>query len=217
MISSTLPIPADATVPPLPVTLKKSDSPNSHASVVWATNTMSSERYSRRSPAATQKKKVFASWRSASVMLAETSRRKNTAARSAGCRRRVSCRKRRSSSMNEGAEGSSARRFTDSLRERRRSSRDRAPRRSQPSRFHSASSDWPTRGCKLGSFSSSHIHSMMSLTLNSSSSSAPPRSVPPAPFPPGLLPALAGPKRSPGFAAPWPTPCGSVSVRSLKR
>jgi hypothetical protein len=46
-------------VPPLPVTLKKSASLNSQASVVWATKTMSSERYSRRSPAATQKKNVF--------------------------------------------------------------------------------------------------------------------------------------------------------------
>ncbi len=80
------------TVPPLPVTLKKSASLNSHASVVCATNTMSSERYSRRSPAATQKKKVFASCRSPSVMLAETSRRKNTAALIAGSGRRASWR-----------------------------------------------------------------------------------------------------------------------------
>ena len=79
-------------MPPLPVTLKKSGSLNSQASVVWATNTMSSALYSRRRPAATQKKNVFASWRSRSDMLPETSSRKNTAARSAGWRRRVSCR-----------------------------------------------------------------------------------------------------------------------------
>ena len=61
MISCTLFNPAEVTVPPLPATLKKSDSLNSQASVVCATNTMSSARYWRRSPAATQKKKDFAS------------------------------------------------------------------------------------------------------------------------------------------------------------
>ena len=84
MISRTLANPTEATVPPLPVTLKKSASLNSQASVVCATNTMSSALYSRRRPAATQKKKVFASCRSRSDMLPDTSIRKNTAARSAG-------------------------------------------------------------------------------------------------------------------------------------
>src|SRR5208337_1311848 len=57
MISRTLARPAEDTVPPLPVVLKKSASLNSQASVVCATNTMSRALYSRRSPAATEQKK----------------------------------------------------------------------------------------------------------------------------------------------------------------
>ena len=43
MISRTLARPVEATVPPVPATLKKSGSLNSQASVVCATNTISSE------------------------------------------------------------------------------------------------------------------------------------------------------------------------------
>src|SRR5207302_439614 len=102
MISRTLARPDEATVPPVPDTWKKSGSLNSHASVVCATNTVSSERYSRRSPWTTQKKKVLASLRSRSDMLPETSSMKNTTACTAGWRRLASCRQRRSSSMKVG-------------------------------------------------------------------------------------------------------------------
>src|ERR1700736_1408304 len=126
MSSRTLANPVEETVPPLPATLKKSASLNSQASVVCATKTMSRERYSRRSPTATQKKNVFANCRSRSVMLPDTSSRKNTAARIAGWRLRVSCRKRKSSSVNDGDEESTAAlRLIDSLKERRRWRRDR--------------------------------------------------------------------------------------------
>src|SRR6185437_949715 len=101
-ISRTLSSPVEATVPPVPDTWKKSGSLNSHASVVCATNTVSSERYSRRRPCTTQKKKVLASLRSRSDMLPDTSSMKNTTACTAGCLRRASCRKRRSSSVKVG-------------------------------------------------------------------------------------------------------------------
>src|SRR5580658_2161604 len=99
MISRTLSNPVEATVPPVPVTWKKSGSLNSQASVVWATNSVSMERYWRRSPCTTQKKNVLASLRSRSDMLPETSSMKNTTACTAGWRRRASWRKRRSSSV----------------------------------------------------------------------------------------------------------------------
>ena len=92
MISRTLLKPVEETVPPVPLTWKNSGSVNSHASVVWATNTVSSERYSRRNPCTTQKKNVLASLRSRSDMLPETSSMKNTTACTAGWRRRASCR-----------------------------------------------------------------------------------------------------------------------------
>ncbi len=181
MISRTLFRPVEATVPPVPVTWKKSPSANSHASVVWATNTVSSERYSRRRPCTTQKKKVLASLRSRSDMLPETSSMKNTTAWTAGCRRRASCRKRRSSSV-KVCGPPRAWRFTSSFTERRRSSRERAPRRSQPSRTQSLSSEGPTRAFRFGSCISSHSQSTMSSILISSISWMPPSSWPPAPF-----------------------------------
>jgi hypothetical protein len=80
MISRTFAKPVEATVPPVPLTWKNSDSVNSQASVVWATKTVSSERYWRLRPCTTQKKKFFASLRSRSDMLPDTSSRKNTTA-----------------------------------------------------------------------------------------------------------------------------------------
>src|SRR6185312_2345686 len=102
MISRTLLNPVEETVPPVPLTWKNSDSLNSQASVVCATNSVSSERYSRRRPCTTQKKTVLASLRSRSDMLPDTSSMKNTTACTAGCLRRASCRKRRSSSVKVG-------------------------------------------------------------------------------------------------------------------
>src|SRR5215472_2545964 len=102
MISRTFFSPVEATVPPVPLTWKKSGSLNSQASVVCATNSVSIDLYSRRSPCTTQKKKVLASLRSRSDMLPETSSMKNTTACTAGWRRRASWRKRRSSSVKVG-------------------------------------------------------------------------------------------------------------------
>ena len=67
--------------------------------------------------------------------------------------------------------------------ERLRSRRERAPRRSQPSRVQSASSARPTRARRFGSFISSHSQSTMSSTLNSRRNSKPPSLRPPPPLP----------------------------------
>ena len=87
----------DETVPPVPLVWKNCDSLNSQASAECATNT---DRFRVLAPDAlhAQKKNVFASWRSVSPMLPDTSSAKITAAFVAG-RSRTSCRNRKSSSV----------------------------------------------------------------------------------------------------------------------
>ncbi len=91
-MSSVLLKAVEAIVPPEPVTWKNSSSANSQASTVCATNTGSMCVYWRRSPCTTQKKNVFDSCRSCSVMLEDTSIVKNTTASVLGCVRTTSWR-----------------------------------------------------------------------------------------------------------------------------
>ena len=106
-----------------------------------AMNGVSTFAYWRRMPCSAKKKKVLASWRSVSPMLPETSIAKITAALVAGV-----C------ALHELAEAQvvvgegrrivsgSARRLIACFTVRRRSSRERTPRLSQPSRTYSSSS-----------------------------------------------------------------------------
>src|SRR5437588_10528047 len=105
-----------------------------------------------------------------------------------------------------------ARRFTSSLNERRRSRRERAPWRSQPSRIQSVSSDGPTRALRFGSFIASHSQSTMSSTLNSSSSCTSPSSRPPGPFSPCPCSRPGAENTSPGLALPCPGALGFLGA-----
>ena len=87
--------------------------------------------------------------------------------------------------------------------ERRRSSRDRAPRRSSL-RVYSSSVMPPTRACRFGSSSSSHSQSTMSSMASSSTNCTPPGSVMPWPLSWPLAWFWGTRNTSPGDALPCP-------------
>jgi len=83
MISRTLASPVEATVPPVPLTWKKSGSLNSHASVVCATTASRASGIRAAAPAPPRRRR-FGELAIAVGHAAETSSMKNTTACSAG-------------------------------------------------------------------------------------------------------------------------------------
>src|SRR3989442_4760743 len=108
-------------------------------------------------------------------------------------------------------------RFTASFMVRRRSSRERAPRLSQPSRMYSAWSIVALRlGLSSGSLSSSHSQSTISSSLSSTTKRISPSLVPPA-WPCSPPSSRPGCSTSPGSPRPWPAPCCTEASASRSR
>ena len=181
-ISRTFAEAVDANVPPVPVTWKNSSSSNSQASVVCATNTISRCGTGGAGPAPPRRRTTSRACGSRSPMLPDTSISRNTTACVVGCSRRCSCRKRRSSSVNDRRillHGAAFHRFAQECDAGRAAS----ARRGGPSPRAIQSSSARRRRVPSGSGSciSSQSQSTMSSTLNSSTNSMPPSSSPPAP------------------------------------
>ena len=115
-------------MPPVPDT--KTCSWNSHASTCAPQIRSPDIDIGGAGPARPRRRMSWQADDRSSLILPDTSIAKNTTAWVVGVARRTSCRKRKSSSEKGGADSPCAwRRFTASFMERRRSSRDRAPRR----------------------------------------------------------------------------------------
>src|SRR5919197_5302018 len=229
MTSSARRATVEVTVPPLEEAWKNWLSSNSHACAACARNTVSTLAYWRRMPCRAKKKNCFASRGCASSIEPETSSAKITAALVAGEGRFTSWRKRRSSFTSEIGSSSAvasglpgalpwiAWRFTASFMVRRRSSRERAPRLSQPSRTYSAWSMLAVRlGLSSGSFSSSQSQSTISSTFSSTTKRISPSPVPPA-WPASPPSSRPGCRMSPGSPLPCPAPCCTCASASRRR
>ncbi len=220
MISRTFFRPAEATVPPVPVTRKNSSSWNSQASDVCATNTRSRWRYWRRRPWIAQKKKVL---RDLPLALAHAARDVEQQDHD-GLHRRLLALGELAIAQVVVGEGRvirplalcTPRRLIDSFSERRRSRRERAPRRSQPSRVQSSSLARPPslRDSAAASLPTASRRCRRCGTRACTGC----RRLRCRPGRADCRWSCCGrPMRSPGLAWPWPTPCCSLEVRSLKR